>query len=142
LFKTIAAASVDHVTSDDMVGKPHMLGRAFGQWLTAKGVPSHNFNAVGKNFANFDARFLNRMATGRTCFQWSHRILDPASMFVHRDDESLPSTQECINRALMSEAFREDYEALIGVTHTALYDARMVVALAREGLRGLWRKQC
>ena len=142
LFKTIAESHCDYTEGNDLIGPPYMLGRCFGQWLTARGVPSHNFNVVGKNFANFDARFLNRMATGRTCFQWNHRILDPASMFVRRDDVSLPSTQECINRALMSEAFREDYEALIGVMHTALYDAQIVVALIREGLRGTWSKQC
>ena len=142
LFKKIAESPLDHQTSDDMVGQPHMLGRAFGQWLTARGVPSHNFNTVGKNFANFDARFLNRMATGRSCFQWNHRILDPASMFVHRKDNALPNTAECIIRALLSQAFRNDYESLAGEKHTALYDAQVVVALTREGFRGTWRKQC
>jgi oligoribonuclease (3'-5' exoribonuclease) len=142
LFKTLAESPIDAQISDDMIGKPHMLGRAFGQWLTAKGVPSHNFNTVGKNFANFDARFLNRMTTGRSCFQWNYRILDPASMFVHRKDDALPNTAECILRALLSESFRQDYEGLIGMKHTALYDAQIVVALVREGLRGTWRKQC
>jgi hypothetical protein len=119
-----------------------MLGRAFGQWLTAKGVPSHNFNAVGKNFANFDARFLNRLATGRSCFQWNHRVLDPGTMFTARKDGSVPNTSECVIRALWSKAFRKDYDGLSGEKHCAVYDAQVVVALAREGLRGHWRKQC
>ena len=142
LFKKIAESPLAYQTSDDMVGKPYMLGRCFGQWLTAKGVPSHNFNAVGKNFANFDARFLNRMESGRSCFQWNHRILDPASMFVHRRDVAVPSTKECIDRARLSKPFRDDCATFDGRTHSATYDARMVVALAREGLRGHWRELC
>jgi hypothetical protein len=142
LFKEIAEAQCDHQVKDDMVGQPFLLGRAFGGWLTRNGVPSHNFNVIGKNFANFDARFLNRMATGRSCFQWNHRILDPASMFVHRRDTAVPSTKECIDRARLSKPFRDDCATFEGRTHSATYDARMVVALTREGLRGLWREQC
>jgi DNA polymerase III epsilon subunit-like protein len=142
LFKTIAESSPDYTKGNDLIGPPYMLGRTFGQWLKSKGVPSHNFNTVGKNFANFDARFLNRMETGRSCFQWNHRILDPASMYVRRKDNALPNTAECIIRALASEAFRNDYKSLKGEKHTALYDAQVVVALTREGLRGTWRKQC
>jgi hypothetical protein len=142
LFKEIADAPLAHRTGDDMVGQPYMLGRAFGQWLLAKGVPTHNFNAVGKNFANFDARFLNRLESGRSNFQWNHRILDPASMFIHRRDVCVPSTKECIQRARLSKPFRDDCTTFEGRTHTATYDARMVIALTREGLRGLWREQC
>ena len=142
LFKAIAAAPVDELSASDLVGKPHMLGRCFRRWLVAKLLPTHNFNVVGKNFANFDARFLNRLESSRDCFQWNHRVLDPASMFVHRKDMAAPSTKECIQRARLSKSFRDDCATFDGSTHTATYDARMVVALTREGLRGHWRKQC
>ena len=142
LFKTIAAAPIDELSPNDLVGKPHMLGRCFRRWLVAKLLPTHNFNVVGKNFANFDARFLNRLESSRDCFQWNHRVLDVASMYAHRNDDAAPGTQECINRARRSKPFRDEYETLIGKAHTATFDAQMVVALTREGLRGHWRKQC
>lgn len=144
LLKDIANASVDTAPGDDRVGRPHELGWAFSRWLTRQEVPTHNFNAVGKNFANFDARFLNRMESGRGSFQWNHRVLDPASMYALRDsrDTAVPSTKECVRRACRSKAFRDEYSLLEGQTHCAVYDANVVIALAREGFRGHWRKQC
>ncbi len=77
---------------------------------------------AGKNFAGFDLRFLRRMA-GNWDRLFSHRVLDPAMMFIRADDEKPPSLEQCLGRAGFSD----------GVTHTALNDARDVVRCIRGG---------
>ena len=111
-------------------GQPFDFARTFGYWLDQNGVDPMNFVVAGKNFANFDARFLSKMIDYGTDIRWHHRILDPTSMFVRQEDEYLPGILTCFRRASIEML---DYE---GDPHTSLYDAASVVALIRQFLNG------
>lgn len=75
---------------------------------------------MGKNFANFDLRFLRALGFGREV-RFAHRTLDPGSMFFRIGDEQLPDMEECLRRAKLPT----------WVKHEALDDARDVIRLVR-----------
>lgn len=114
----------------NVYGQPRDFAPTFSYWLNQNGIESMNFIAAGKNFANFDNAFLQKMPGMENEVRWHHRILDPASMYVRPEDEYLPGTPLCCKRAGI-DLNNFEYE---GDPHTALYDAAVVVALIRKGL--------
>lgn len=80
-------------------------------------------NVAGKNFGNFDSKFLEKIPNYGLQIKFSHRILDPAMLYFNPEtDSELPNTETCMKRAGI------DGE----VKHTALEDALNVVRLLRK----------
>jgi oligoribonuclease len=80
-------------------------------------------NCAGKNFAGFDKKFLEKLPRWKQVFSIRSRVLDPGILFVDwKNDESLPSLDECKQRAGIDGA----------VTHNAVEDAMDVVMLLRK----------
>jgi hypothetical protein len=80
-------------------------------------------NVAGKNFGNFDSKFLEKLPHHNLLVRFHHRILDPAMLYFDpNEDETLPSTDVCMVRADI------DFKA----QHTALEDAMNVVKLLRK----------
>jgi len=80
---------------------------------------SEKYTIMGKNFANFDLRFLERLHTWDKRM-FGHRILDVGSMWATH--EGIPKTPEI-------------EIPFAGNPHEALYDAAVMLQLAREKLR-------
>lgn len=133
LFADIAANRLNIKVPDEdfcnLYGKPGHFSQTFDVWLQRNGIPPFNFVVAGKNFANFDARFLSKMPGVGHFIKWHHRILDPGSMFVLPTDLRVPGTDECCERAGINP---KDFP---GKWHTAIFDSQIVVALVRKGLR-------
>lgn len=115
------------------VTTPEMLFKEFFDWLLSIGFQAKpvcdgntcsmqvKINVAGKNFANFDNRFLSKLPNNLVKF--NHRILDPCMLYFDPTiDEILPSTEECMKRASMEGE----------VAHTALEDALVVCKLLRN----------
>lgn len=84
---------------------------------------------AGKNFAGFDQLFLNRLKSFEDYIQFSHRVLDPGSMYVTPYDATIPDIKECMNRSGL------DFSNM--TLHNALDDATIVVKLIRKKLLNL-----
>lgn len=80
-------------------------------------------NIAGKNFSNFDKLFLEKYSCFKTTIlnRARHRVLDVGSMYVNKNDESLPDLKECLKRANLN----------FEVPHTAVEDAILVVKAAQ-----------
>lgn len=134
LFSDLAAnrTNISHPAPEpdyrNLYGTPGWFSQTFDLWLQRHGVPPHNFVVAGKNFANFDARFLEKMPGVGHYIKWHHRILDPGSMFVLPTDLKVPGTDECCDRAGI------DPKDFNGKWHTSIFDAQLVVALIRKAL--------
>ena len=115
---------------DDDIIESCSLFAAFHNFLTGPGEYSSSQKVVvaGKNFANFDLKFLEKLPNKFVKFH--HRILDPGMFFLEpmRDNEP-PGAKVCMERADMAGE----------VAHTALEDALMVVKLLRIGVSRLNR---
>lgn len=100
---------------------------AFKTFLTTQAgyIPEKDvvkINVAGKNFANFDKNFLERLPYYNTV-KIHHRILDPASLYFNpKKDSTLPSTETCMERAGIEG----------DVQHTAIEDALLVIKLLRN----------
>lgn len=80
-------------------------------------------NVAGKNFGNFDSKFLEKLPHYDLLVTFHHRILDPAMLYFDPEkDETLPGTEKCLKRAGMDTEIR----------HEALEDAMNVVRLLRK----------
>lgn len=81
-------------------------------------------NVAGKNFGNFDSKFLEKLPHHNLLVKFNHRILDPAMLYFdpNLDTDTLPSTEVCMKRADIGGT----------VQHTALEDAMNVVRLLRR----------
>lgn len=89
--------------------------------LTSKMKPYY-FNAAGKNFANFDNKFLERLPRWKQVLKARGRTIDPAILFVDwKNDEAIPGLSLCKERAKMDPH----------VTHNAIDDAMDIVKLLR-----------
>lgn len=92
---------------------------SFKKWFK----PYQAYSVVGKNFANFDLNFLNKVL-GKGYF--NRRILDVGSMYYEpKMDVKIPNLTECLHRA----GFREE------VTHNALEDAEQVAKVVIHKLK-------
>lgn len=89
--------------------------------LTSKMKPFY-FNAAGKNFANFDNKFLERLPRWKQCLRARGRTIDPSILFVDWvNDEAIPGLSLCKERAHLDPH----------VTHNAIDDAMDIVKLLR-----------
>jgi hypothetical protein len=80
-------------------------------------------NVAGKNFGNFDSKFLEKLPHHNLLVKFHHRILDPGMLYFDpNEDEILPSTEICMQRAGVGGE----------VQHTALEDALNVIKLLRN----------
>ena len=113
---------------NDMVGPEIQLTCKVAAWLKENQIDPKRFLAAGKNFSNFDARFLRKVYAGDR-LQWRHRVLDPGSMYVQDTDIEVPSTGVCILRSGI------DITQIPGKPHTIIHDALVVCALIRQGIR-------
>ena len=103
---------------------PNKVGLELRQFFTDNGIEMP-VNVAGKNFASFDARFLEKLEEFDTYVQFHHRVIDPTMLYWHpHDDSALPGTNECMKRAGLRGV----------VAHTALEDALIVVDLVRRGI--------
>lgn len=90
--------------------------------LTSKMKPYY-FNAAGKNFANFDNKFLERLPRWKQCLKARGRTLDPSVLYIDwANDDAAPGLGLCKERA--------GIEGI--VTHNAIEDAMDVVMLFRK----------
>lgn len=90
--------------------------------LSSKMKPFY-FNAAGKNFANFDNKFLERLPRWKQCLRARGRTLDPSVLFIDwAKDDSAPGLSLCKQRAGLDEL----------VTHNAIDDALDIVMLFRK----------
>jgi hypothetical protein len=129
LLKDLAMNPVTGPADDwgNIYGRPFNFSTDFSRWLNKWRVDPLSFVVAGKNFANFDAAFLKKLAGIPERVRWHHRVLDPGNMFVLPSDRTVPSTDECCERAGINP---HDFQ---GSAHTAIYDAKLVVALIRKG---------
>jgi len=89
--------------------------------LTSKMKPYY-FNGAGKNFANFDNKFLERLPRWKQVLRARGRTIDPSILFVDwKNDEAIPGLSLCKERAHL-----DPY-----VTHNAIDDAMDIVKLLR-----------
>lgn len=89
--------------------------------LTSKMKPYY-FNAAGKNFANFDNKFLERLPRWKQVLRARGRTIDPSILFVDwKNDEAIPGLSLCKERAHLDPH----------VTHNAIDDAMDIVKLLR-----------
>jgi hypothetical protein len=90
--------------------------------LTSKMKPFY-FNAAGKNFANFDNKFLERLPRWKQCLKARGRTLDPSVLYIDwKKDDAAPGLGLCKERAGFGGV----------VTHNAIEDAMDVVMLFRK----------
>jgi len=90
-------------------------------------APDHKgitkINVAGKNFGNFDSKFLEKLPHHNICVRFHHRMLDPGTLYFDpNEDNEVPSTEVCMKRA----GIQGD------VKHTALEDALNVIKLLRH----------
>jgi DNA polymerase III alpha subunit (gram-positive type) len=92
-------------------------------WLARRGITNENKTTlVGKNLGSFDVQFL------RDNFEW------PQNLFGYRylDVGSMWSTPHGVRgQAELCKSLAAKYK-LVGEAHTAVYDAQISLALARE----------
>lgn len=86
---------------------------------------SKSLTPAGKNFASFDRPFLERLPDFKKRVRLHHRTLDPTTLFWQADDEKLPDSKQCMERAGIPGE----------VAHTALADAVAVVKLIRHAAK-------
>jgi len=106
---------------------PNDVGADFSQWLIDQNVigpvltKNKSIVCAGKNFAGFDARFINNWLPNFP--KMAHRTIDPAMLYMDfRLDEIPPSLDTCLERAGIQSL----------VTHRALDDARDVIKVLRK----------
>ena len=89
-------------------------------WLKDVSPSGKKLALAGKNIGTFDWQFLTDSIRGL----FSHRTIDPGSLYLASTDELPPDTAECCRRAGLSDK----------VTHSAYDDAKQVVELVRAAL--------
>jgi oligoribonuclease len=90
------------------------------KFLESIGDYKTKINVAGKNFANFDKLFIDKLFK----FNYSSRILDPAILYYQEGDKRLPDLKTCLNRAGLIDE----------VSHRAVGDAFQVVLLLQKKL--------
>ncbi len=98
------------------------------EWLKSCGWDGQSsLTPAGKNFASFDRQFLKRLPRFEKVVRLHHRTLDPAILYWRFDDDKLPDSKTCYERAGMDGK----------IAHTAVEDALAVVRLVRMGIKRL-----
>jgi hypothetical protein len=106
----------------DLTGHVEVVNGKTYPALTSKMKPFY-FNAAGKNFANFDNKFLERLPRWKQCLKARGRTLDPSVLYVDwQRDDSAPGLAKCKERAGLGDV----------VTHNAIDDAMDIVMLFRK----------
>jgi hypothetical protein len=126
LFEDLAILDYNYDNPNDIIGHEKNLIVHFACWLGRNEIRPRDFVAAGKNFAKFDASFLQRLPKADK-INWHHRVLDPGFMYTLPTDKIMPPTNICIARAGI------DVSEIPGSPHSAIHDALVVCALAREG---------
>ena len=97
----------------------------FQSWVNKYFDGSEKITIAGKNFANFDKKFLDKLGV-LDGLNVSYQFLDVGSLYWEpKTDAKLPSLQECLDRA----------EIKTEVTHNALEDAMDVVKVIRHNIK-------
>lgn len=88
-------------------------------------------NVAGKNYSQFDSKFLNKIPNWTNLIEIHRRVLDPSILYFNSmlDKENLPSLEDC---KLRSKLFKTDE---IKVKHRADKDAEDVAILLIEKLK-------
>jgi hypothetical protein len=107
--------------------QPNRFAYLFHVWLKINGIDPKSVQAAGKNFASFDMQFLYRLPGFTSVIKFRHRVLDPAILYWQPEDERLPDSKTCYERAGIDTK----------VAHTAVEDALAVVRLIRIGVKRL-----
>lgn len=117
IFKTITDS---YSEPNELVMTPNKARKNFGNWLSKLYLDNDKRKLVpaGKNFASFDRQFLLKLMPSFTTMV-GHKTLDPGSMYVNKDDTSVPGLPECLRRVGLKDT----------VTHHALDDAQQVIDL-------------
>jgi len=107
-------------------------GEGIASWELARQFKAflelHNLDGkiivAGKNYAGFDAHFLNDLSDWDELIKTHHRVLDPAMLYWRPkyDGFMLPDTQTCMSRAGISGK----------VLHMASSDALVIIKLLRK----------
>lgn len=80
-------------------------------------------NVAGKNFANFDLKFLNNVPDFNKYILINHRIIDPSTLYFNEDiDEELPNLSQCKVRAGIEDE---------SIAHRTIQDAFDVICVLR-----------
>jgi DNA polymerase III epsilon subunit-like protein len=123
------ANGIDVCYPETLIKKFHTFLITFGYQETGRTHSSLKdgyikINVAGKNFANFDNRFIEKLPDYDKMIKVGHRILDPVMLYFDpkKDIDHLPSMAECMERAGISGE----------VPHSALEDAVLVVRLLRH----------
>jgi hypothetical protein len=100
------------------------LPHRFRVWLRENGL-KERIVVAGKNYANFDLRFLEKLKNWKW-INFSHRIIDVGNIYwdPKGDDIHLPDLTACLYRARLNTV----------VTHRAIDDAKQVIELIRAKL--------
>jgi len=112
---------------------PNKFGHSFRRFLVDNGYKEERdkvtINAAGKNFSSFDLQFLKRKTDLLKHVNIRSKVLDPAILYFHPDDLSLPGMETCKSRAGMGDK----------VMHDAVNDAKDVVILLRNAMNRLFK---
>ncbi len=108
---------------------PDQVADDFAAWLKEQcgWDGKRALTPAGKNFASFDRQFLKRLPRFEQVVKLHHRTLDPAILWWRPEDEKLPDSKTCYERAGLDNK----------VAHTAVEDAQAVVRLIRLGIKRL-----
>ncbi len=123
IFKKIAnwkKAAENFCTVSELLPRFHTFLTTSCEYKMADGPIK--INVAGKNFGYFDSKFLEKLPHHGLLVKFSHRILDPATLYFDPNhDKELPGTEVCMERAQIAG----------DVKHTALEDAINVIKLLR-----------
>jgi DNA polymerase III epsilon subunit-like protein len=108
------------------------IGEEFHNFLSAYKIrrdihAKFHLTCAGKNFSSFDLQFINKKTDiSRHKIKLQHRALDPSPLYLLPNDESLPGTETCLERAGIEK----------DVAHTAIEDAKDIIKLVRVYFHG------
>lgn len=105
---------------------PRKFGNSFKNFLLSNDYWAEHgkvyINVAGKNFGNCDLNFLNKQTDLNKHVHIRHTILDPAILYMTKEDRISPGLSSCLARA--------DFDP--HVNHDAVGDAMQVVQLLRK----------
>lgn len=106
------------------------LAQDFSEWLSTTCNINGTFIVTGKNFFNFDDKFLGLVPAWRYLVHYRNRSLDVGTLYAQSSDVVPPSLDLCKERAL--NKYPEHAAKLFpnsSVSHDALDDAKDVAKL-------------